>query len=253
MKNRNSRLPGVAGLFLLAFVIPLCGLSQSPADSTLVRCATDELERIKIERSPSYRTGQVRSESLIQQYITRNKANLRTAADEVIRIPVVVHVIHSQVDNRIGGADNSNISDEQVRSQITVLNEDYRRKPGTNGFNSNPVGADTQIEFELAQYDPDGRKINGITRTYSKTSRFSPVADDDLLAGIISWPSDKYLNIWVCTLNSGYLGVAQLPSNPGCTRPRQWQKGPVKNRWCDHRLPLFRKCTEFVGKGIHYQ
>jgi hypothetical protein len=39
---------------------------------------------------------------------------------------VVVHVIHN------GGTEN--ISAAQVQSQIEVLNEDFRKKAGTNGF-----------------------------------------------------------------------------------------------------------------------
>lgn len=184
----------------------------SAVDSTVVRCVTDEVDQFKRRTNASYKTGRINAERLIENYITENRSAFRIAADEIIRIPVVVHVIHNQADNRIGGANNTNISDEQVYSQIAVLNEDYRKKEGTNGHNTNPVGADTGIEFVLAQYDPDGRKSNGITRHYSTNSRFSPYTDDDVLAGISSWPSDKYLNIWVCPMSSGYLGVAQLPS-----------------------------------------
>src|SRR5690606_1243962 len=36
-----------------------------------------------------------------------------------------------------------------------------------------------------------------------------------LLAQISSWPSDAYLNIWVCTLTADYLGYAQFPSVAG--------------------------------------
>jgi hypothetical protein len=212
MKKRNSLQVGAWGLFLISFSFPVCAQSQPVADSAMVRCATDVLEATRMEKSAAYRSERVKTEAQIQSYIARNKSSLRTAADEILRIPVVVHVIHNRTDNLIGGADNVNISEEQIRSQITVLNDDYRKKVGTNGFNTHPVGADTQIEFELAQFDPDGRKVNGITRTYSNIARFSPVSDDHILADIISWPSDKYLNIWVCALNSGYLGVAQLPS-----------------------------------------
>jgi hypothetical protein len=178
----------------------------------VIRCATDEREAIRQANSDQYRRDRLEFENRIENYRAARHVTARVAADEVIRIPVVVHVIHNQADNKIGGSGNTNISEEQIRSQIVVLNEDYRRKPGTNGFNTNAVGADAKIEFELAQYDPSGHQGSGITRTYSKTTQFSPYTDDVVLAKLISWPSDKYLNIWVCPLNNVFLGVAQLPS-----------------------------------------
>jgi hypothetical protein len=82
----------------------------------------------------------------VQQYTSALKAS-RTTAYQTIRIPVVVHVIHNTASKIIGGTNNINISDEQILSQIQTLNEDYRKKEGTAGYNTNPVGADMQIEF----------------------------------------------------------------------------------------------------------
>ena len=38
----------------------------------------------------------------------------------------------------------------KVISQITTLNNDYRKNLEQRGFNTNPVGADAKIEFTLA-------------------------------------------------------------------------------------------------------
>jgi hypothetical protein len=213
MKNQSSNFLPFASILISGLCCALPGVGQqSQSDSAVIRCVTDEVDKLKSERSESYRLGRINAERLIDNYISENRSALRISADELIQIPVVVHVIHNQTDNKIGGANNTNISDEQVFSQIAVLNEDYRRKEDTNGFNANPVGADTRIEFVLARYDPDGRSSKGITRHYSTNSRFSPYTDDGILADIASWPTDKYLNIWVCPMNTGFLGVAQLPS-----------------------------------------
>ncbi len=48
---------------------------------------------------------------------------------------------------------NENILDEQVISQITVMNQDFRRMAGSRGFNTNAVGADVEIEFVLAKVE----------------------------------------------------------------------------------------------------
>src|SRR5688572_6614469 len=57
----------------------------------------------------------------IEQFI-RQQAFAKVEGEEanVIRIPVVVHVLYK--------TDAENISDEQVRSQLEVLNKDFRRK-----------------------------------------------------------------------------------------------------------------------------
>ena len=47
--------------------------------------------------------------------VTRDTLN-----DEVITIPVVVHVLYNNAEQ--------NISDQQIKSQIDALNNDYRRR-----------------------------------------------------------------------------------------------------------------------------
>ena len=75
------------------------------------------------------------------------------------------------------------------------------------------------VEFELATIDPSGNPTNGITRTTTTKPGFT---DDDAVksaatGGADPWPSDKYLNIWVCQLSGGLLGYAQFPGGPAAT------------------------------------
>lgn len=131
--------------------------------------------------------------------------------EEIIRVPVVVHVIHNNIAGVIGGEGNSNISDEQIFSQIRVLNEDFRKMLGTRGYNEHPDGADMEIEFFLAQTGPDGTPSSGINRIYSGERSFDVFSDLERISGFSYWPSDKYLNIWVVTLSGGYLGYGEFP------------------------------------------
>src|SRR5690606_22961254 len=104
---------------------------------------------------------------------------------------------------------NENISEEQILSQITVLNQDFRRMLGTNGYNENPVGADIQVEFCLAQRDPDGFASNGITRhNIGNDFGFSMEEVEALIKPQTQWDPEQYLNIW--TVNYMYLGFGQL-------------------------------------------
>lgn len=69
---------------------------------------------------------------------------------DVYRLPIVVHVLH--MGEPIGTGHN--LSVERIQGQIRILNEDFRRKAGTRGFNTHPDGGDSRIEFVLAQLAP---------------------------------------------------------------------------------------------------
>lgn len=210
MKNTSSRAALVALLFYLSIIPGV--FAQVLPDAELKRCASAEREQLKARLNPEWQQKRNKMERLIEDYIREHK-NLRITADDVIRIPVVVHVIHDQNENSVGGLNNPNISDQQIRTQIEVLNEDYNRLPNTLGYNTNPVGASAMIQFYLADYDPDGRITTGITRNrYTTKTSFNPFSDDLLLANIAYWPSDRYLNIWTCRLSNSYLGLAQFPA-----------------------------------------
>lgn len=199
-------------ILILLFLIAGRVAAQSMLDDQVNRCGSFERDQFMQLRSPEWQAKRARMDALISTYL-KDPKNARRTAEEVIRIPVVVHVIHDQPETSTGGLNNPNISDAQIRSQIEVLNEDYRRQPGTAGFNTNPAGADAFIEFYLAEFDPNGRGTTGITRhRYLDKTSFNPFSDDLLLANIAYWPSDKYLNIWTCRLSNSYLGIAQFPS-----------------------------------------
>lgn len=185
---------------LLVFVSTFC-FSQE-------RCGFSIGNKIKQLKYPNWIKQRAAFEYKLKKF--QNIQNLRVA-NQVYRIPVVVHVIHNNASNFVGGANNTNISDEQIVNQIRVLNEDYRRKTGTNGFNSNPVGADLEIEFQLAIKDPQGNPTNGITRTYNPQQGFDLQTDGANLVNLIRWDYEKYLNIWVVKSRNGTIGYSEFP------------------------------------------
>jgi hypothetical protein len=203
-----------AGLLLLVgFVVSAQGQTEPASHVHTERCANSAVEQLLRQRNPDR---QFQAEALEQKIrlFQRGATARQAAADVVYSIPVVVHVVHNNSSNFVGGSNNPNISDEQIQAQIRVLNEDYRRKAGTNGFNTNPVGADTGIEFYLAKIDPQGQPTNGIVRKYySQKSVFEAenYSDLQLLSDISYWPSDRYLNIWVTSLKGLTIGYGQLP------------------------------------------
>ncbi len=134
-----------------------------------------------------------------------------TLANEVIVVPVVVHVLYNTNDQ--------NISNQQVLSQITALNNDYRRLNADTVNTPVPfksVAADARIKFCLARVDPQGIATSGIIHKYTKQTQF--LADDEMKfsasGGDDAWDATRYLNIWVCNLFGRTLGYAVLPGSP---------------------------------------
>lgn len=147
---------------------------------------------------------------VLENHKINSSPNLRVQ-DGIVRIPVVIHVIHHQRDGRIGGSTNSNITDQQIFSQLKAINEDFRRTPGTLGFNTLAVGSDMEIEFFLAQQDPEGKPSSGITRTYNSKINYNVFNDLDLVSSLAYWDSNKYLNIWVLDFSGLFLGYGEFP------------------------------------------
>lgn len=116
---------------------------------------------------------------------------------DVVYLPVVVHVIHEGEDIGQG----SNLSDERIRRQIEILNEDFRRKPGTRGYNDHPSSADAKIEFVLARRTPDGAVTTGIHRinaTQVDVDNFGYT--QNYYAQFAYWDPTQYINIWTTPL-----------------------------------------------------
>ena len=162
-------------------------------------------------RNPVWLRQKAEFEYQLRQDIGKSQgANLRVQ-DKLLKIPVVFHVIHNNSANIIGGTNNANITDEQIKSQIVALNEDYRRKTGSKGFNTNAVGADMEIEFELAIKDPNGNVSTGITRTFVDKTTWDFLGDNKTIANKIHWDYEKYLNIWVMRSDGRTIGYSSFP------------------------------------------
>lgn len=189
---------------------PISSKSKNPYNGK-IRCSTMEYEAYLQEINPKRRTN-TQFEAWLKPLVEKHKAHQAHSkmANTVITIPVVVHVIHS--GQAIGTAPN--IIDAQVQSQITVLNQDYRRMTGTPGFNSNPVGADIQIEFVLAKQDPNGNPTNGIDRINFEQQSWSYEECEATLKPATIWNPTQYLNMWTVKFSSDkLLGYAQFPDN----------------------------------------
>jgi len=175
----------------------------------LVKCASYEHNK-KLRQE-----GKLSSDEDFEKMISRAIAKDKLAANNgkmatIYTIPVVVHVYHK--GEAIGTG--TNISDAIINSQITVLNQDFRRMTGTPGHNTNAVGADTEIQFCLAKKDPNGNVTTGITRTQGISGSYTDTAFN-IVKPNTQWDPTKYLNIWVADLGAQLLGYAQFPHANG--------------------------------------
>ncbi|WP_139490538.1 zinc metalloprotease [Brevibacillus dissolubilis] len=173
-------------------------------------CGTMQQHWRFVRTDPEYRWRARQLESEIQDWMNRYESDgLRTG---IIRIPVVVHVIYNN--------DAQNISDEQIRSQIPVINQDFRRMNADAA--STParfagVAADARIEFALAVRDPDCNPTTGITRTRTDVESWpgnSNGMKDADTGGHDPWDVTKYLNIWVVNFADDVIGSGTYPSFP---------------------------------------
>ena len=183
--------------------------AQAPSRRT---CAQMVVHELLVETQPEYRERRIKAEEQTRESIDSGQA-LRVTA-KLVTLSVVVHVVHQTPEQ--------DISDAQVKSQIDVLNRDYRAK-NTDIRKVPPVWKslvlDANIQFALATKDPAGNPTSGITRTATTVDAFG--ADDAVKAkktgGVDAWPADRYLNMWVCNLGGGLLGYAQFPGGPAKT------------------------------------
>ncbi len=163
--------------------------------------------------------------TLFETWMTKQLKAARTKKHKV-RIPVVVHILHS--GEAIG--EGFNFSTERIEAQIRTLNEDFERKEGTPGFNSHEDGASAAIEFVLAKVDPDGNPTDGIVRINTSEVPVTPINGNIVLScsQYSYWNPDQYLNIWCRDLGippGFFLGEARFPVSDLAGLPDRFPDG----------------------------
>ena len=210
------------------------------------RCGTAERTQMLSENNKEFAIAKQKVNTETKKWIENNS---NYSSKSIITIPVVVHVVWKN--------SSQNISDAQILSQIDILNKDFR-KLNIDTINTpnvwKPISADCKIEFCMASIDPNGNTTTGITRTQTTVNSFAmnndPVKSTST-GGANPWPSNDYLNIWVCKLDN-LLGYSTVPSgwnDPGdgvvigfnyfgLTNDPQYGKGRTTTHEIGHWLNL---------------
>ncbi len=220
MKSTDFRFGSLSLIALtILFTFSNCkkdlALNQAPeneartSQTRVSKClSTEKLDNL-LHDHPEVQETRNRIEAFTTQFVKDYDKTLQTRA--VINIPVVVHVVYNTTAQ--------NISDQQIYSQIDILNKDFR-KINADAANVPSVfrslAADVEINFCLAQQDPIGRAATGIVRKQTSTVSYDGNNDNMMAAatgGSDIWDRNRYLNIYVCNLE-GFLGYAYSPGGP---------------------------------------
>lgn len=198
---KNLLIIALTGLTLLTF--------ETTAQSQ--KCSTMEILNKRISNDPSIKERMKNSEIKTQKWISENPKQKR-GASEIVTIPVVFHIIWNDPIE--------NISDNQIYSQLDILNEDFRLLNPDSLDESHPFWdftADSEIEFCLASVDENGDATTGITRTQTSVLTWDDNNSDDIKStangGQDNWDATEYLNIYVVNLDGGTLGFATFPED----------------------------------------
>jgi Secretion system C-terminal sorting domain/Pregnancy-associated plasma protein-A len=181
-------------LLLLAFV---CNISYSQIDFTKW-CIVGE--------SPSI--------SKHTNFINSPGSTTLIDPNEVVIIPVVFHVLYDI------NHPNRNIPDNLIFSQIARMNDDFTNDGNPVPIIWQPLRANTKIQFKIACIKPDGGVTDGIVRKQTTVVDFPATggymeAKLSSTGGDDAWPTNTYLNIWVCGMEDNILGWGTFPWDYG--------------------------------------
>ncbi|MFD0963444.1 M43 family zinc metalloprotease [Pseudofulvibacter geojedonensis] len=179
----------------------------------LIRCGSVEMNEQRLQKS-----GKTMSQyneafeewlaPLIEERrarIAQDKAN-GTYQRATYTIPIIFHVLAPSQGHA------ADLDAQYINAQIDQLNLDFSNQAGS----TNPVAADSDIQFAPATVDPNGNPLSepGITRHYDPSySSLDANALDGGVKQATIWDRNRYANIWTAVLGGGLLGYAQFPSN----------------------------------------
>ena len=179
------------------------------------KCTAASIFKNRAANNPDVLLKQQQIEIKIQQWIANQESNRVSSTEAAVVIPIVIHVVYNNTAQ--------NISDDQILTQIDVLNKDFMNLNANRLLSTHPyfnLTGTANLEFCLAKIDPSGNATTGITRTATAQTQFdgdpNTAADERIKftskGGIDVWDPTKYLNIWIGKLSGGTLGYAQFPS-----------------------------------------
>lgn len=187
------------------FLLFICA-SFSLSAQELKQCGADEMRIETLKKNPAIANAVIRKDVELEKFTSDFVAKFyqhKTPAATYL-IPVVFHVIHNF------GAEN--ISDAQILDGLDILNKTFRKQLADTASivaAFKPLHADCEIEFRLAQLDPNGNCTNGIDRIASPLTYIG----DHSVKSLVQWPPRNYLNIYIVSNAAGLAGHCVWPAD----------------------------------------
>lgn len=198
MKNCSKKM------LLLLICIFTCFYTSSISAQDL-ECGMEEVHQQKMQTDPDYaKRYNAIEDGVLKRSIDYYNSPLKSNED-VLTIPVVVHIMHADEDTIIGTG--INMPQYWIVDKISDLNAYFSNIHGS---------VNTNIEFCLASVDPNGNSTNGVTRnaaTEYTTIYYDTNGIEDIKT-TYDWDVTKYMNVYVVDILYVFDGVS-YPSAGG--------------------------------------
>lgn len=257
---RRTRL--ILLVLIICFSIPLLSDTRKKSPDVSARasqknrqhCVTPELRHFlekEYEKNPQLRQNYEEAVWRLEREGLEREASYDGPNAAPYVIPVVFHIVHAR------GVEN--IPDYRIQEAMQMLEQDFT---ATNPDLSEVISpfqhlkANLQIQFKLAQKDPNGYPTTGITRDLSDYT-YNGVWDFPELKEVNVWPRNKYLNVWICYSSNGSNGSAwaYLPSQVDNGSGYENLDGVVMSYWCMGKTTAgyYRILTHEIGHVMNLE
>ncbi len=187
----------------------LAGATIVNAQTQGFSCTAGEETLNQYAKHPQLLVAKAQLDAFTKKFVAQRKANpasQRSTAPYIV--PVVFHIEHD--------AGTEDIPDSLVYVEMEHWNE-YMSASNAD-LSTTDAAFDTlignpNVEFRLAQIDPNGNPTNGIERIYTQSTYYG-----DNNTKLDPWPPQKYLNVWLTkgidrdVTNYGTLAYSMYPS-----------------------------------------
>lgn len=172
------------------------------------KCSMEEYLKQQVSENISIKNRLDQVDAFVRERTLQSNSTQRVnGLPEIIKIPVVIHVLYHTQEQNVDGAG--------IELLIAALNRDFNKKNSDTvniPLAFKPYAASMGFEFKLATMDPRGVGTNGVVRKYTPIRywmsddkmKFSASYGDD------AWDSKSYLNIWICNMQD-VLGYSTFP------------------------------------------
>ena len=177
-------------------------------------CSFEQTTKEYFDQNPEELQKAIQQEINIKQFIDQKKnGRLKTAGKYII--PVVFHVFGTDWKNDKGNLTTPEVTNEIIKSSLQDVNDNFK------GFNDDVdpffrnIEGGMDVEFRLAQIDPNGNTTSGIMYYESRSGfALNGTKDDEIVK--YAWDNFKYMNVYIQVQIKGSSrnksGTAWLPS-----------------------------------------